>query len=207
MVTPAERRVWRLHVLGLQRLSVGERVALLTLQEFADFDTGRNARPGVQVLAAQTGLSTRTVDRALARGLSLRLIRCTANSAGRRAAVYELLPIPNSTTRVSCQDPNSTTRVSCQDPNSTTPVSELHDTGVVPPYQDQTRKGLPQSGTSPDDALADSENDASTEGGRPAKSKPRVIETANGPRCPRHAWKAQPPPDCAQCADAQGGGQ
>ena len=218
MVTPAERRQWRLHVLGLQQLSTGERVALLALQEFADFDTGRNARPGVQVLAEKTGLSTRTVDRALARGLSLGLIRCAANSVGRRAAVYELLPIGDSATPVSCQGSDSatrvsgqgsdsTTRVSGQGSDSTTLVSRLHDTGVVPPYQDQTRKWLPQSGTSPDGPLADEKKQASMEGGRPAKGKPPgFIDLGYGRQCPRHAWRGRSAPaDCPDCATVQSG--
>lgn len=106
----AQRRTWRDHIYGCTDLTPAERLVLLGLSEFADWKSGANARPGVAHLAAMCGLKSRIVERALARGRELNLIEQEARANPRRglAAVYRLVPVPDSTRTTVRIDEDST---------------------------------------------------------------------------------------------------
>lgn len=63
------------------------------LASYADYRTGRNARPGLTRLSADTGFARNTVIAALARLEERGLIRCTKRGTprDRRASVYQLV--------------------------------------------------------------------------------------------------------------------
>lgn len=94
-VTPEQRRDWRDYVLGAEALTLAQRIVLLALETFADYGDGTNARPGIERLVQKCGLTERAVETALKRGRELGLILRTANGFKRHAAVYRLVPIPD----------------------------------------------------------------------------------------------------------------
>lgn len=124
-----QRRQWRRHVFGCTELTAGERLVLLALAEFADFKSGADARPGVACLAVMCGLKSRVVERALARGRELSLIEQVARANPRRnlAAVYRLVPVPDST-RTSVRLDEDSTRTDVRIETEFNP----HETGFQP---------------------------------------------------------------------------
>lgn len=106
-MTPEQRRDWRDQVLGNQALTLAQRVVLLALETFADYQDGTNARPGIERLTQKCGLTERAVETALKRGREVGLIQRTANGYKGHAAVYRLVPIPDSPHSGAGQQPNS----------------------------------------------------------------------------------------------------
>lgn len=164
---PAERRGWRWHVAASVELRPSERLVLLMLQEFASYEDGTGARPGVDVLAAACGgLSRRTVDRALNRGMDLGLIVRTADATWRKAAVYKLTIPPDSASPVTHYGTDSAPPVTHYESDSAPPVTHYGArnappvptqcaTGDASTYQEQTHTGvLRNRGTSPELSIA-----------------------------------------------------
>jgi hypothetical protein len=98
-MTKTQRKDWREYVLGCAALTPAQRLVLLALEGFADYPAGTNARPGVKRLAEICALRDSAVEKALARGRDLQLIRQTGRANPKRslAAVYRLIPAPVST--------------------------------------------------------------------------------------------------------------
>ena len=208
---------------------MAERLTLLVLQEFADWDTGRNARPGRDAIAEAAAVSARTVDRALTRGIELGLIERTANAWRHRAAEYRLVSFADSAPGVAHQRVDGAPGVAHQRvdgapgvahqrvdgapgvahqrvdgaPSGAPLVTDWRATGGAPQYQDHRDHkeiGLRELGTSPDGPITLRDNDAwMGEGPEPVKSKPRVMDVGYGPRCARHGYRRVAPADCPEC--------
>jgi hypothetical protein len=113
-VNVAQRREWREYVYGCPGLTLAQRVVLLALADFSDWPDGTNARSGVKRLAALCGFGTSVVEKALNRGRDLKLIHQTARANPKRghAAVYRLVPVPDSTrTTVRIEEDSTRTTV------------------------------------------------------------------------------------------------
>lgn len=76
-------------------LTHGEALVLLRLADYADWKTGRNARPGNWLLAERLAMSEDTVGSALSKGVKLDLIALTKRGGGtgssKRASNYRFL--------------------------------------------------------------------------------------------------------------------
>lgn len=92
-MTPEQRRAWRRDVCGVAALTPAQRLVLLALETYADYQDGDDAYPGVIRLAEICGLGTRVVEAALSNGRRLCLIERTrpANPKRHHAAVYRLV--------------------------------------------------------------------------------------------------------------------
>ncbi|MGH3955388.1 MAG: helix-turn-helix domain-containing protein [Mycobacterium sp.] len=195
-MTPEQRRDWRDHVLGASALTLAQRLVLLALETFADYRDGTNARPGIERLVQKCGLTERAVETALKRGRELGLIQRTANGFKAHAAVYRLVPIPNSPHSGAGQNSNSPHGGAGKETDSPHGGASL-TRRVVPPTTPgpHKRRGLRSGGTELDDPDAYAIT--------PVNREP---ESANGntpgTRCAKHAqipddeWV---PENCRDC--------
>ncbi|MFG6445304.1 helix-turn-helix domain-containing protein [Microbacterium sp. P07] len=91
--TLTRRRVFR-HVAS-RDLSPAQGFIVLRLMEYADYETGENAYPGLSRLGDDCGVTERTLSRALQQAKTLGLIRETQHGGGSgdsaRASVYRFL--------------------------------------------------------------------------------------------------------------------
>ncbi|WP_457226650.1 helix-turn-helix domain-containing protein [Mycobacteroides abscessus] len=191
-MTPEQRRDWRDYVLGAAALTLAQRVVLLSLETFADYRDGTNARPGIEGLMRKCGLTERAVETALKRGRELGLIERTANGFKRHAAVYRLVPIagtPHSGAGQRADSPHSGAGQSSNNPhggagketNSPHGGASLTRTAVPPttpgPHK---RRGLRNGGTELDDPDAYAITPANRQ---PQSANGNTPET----RCAKHA--------------------
>lgn len=112
---------------------------LVVLSQFADYATGQNARPGLDRLARDTGLSRRTVTDALKAGEAAGLIRQVRRGFGNAGtgttSVYEMVSSP--------KQPGQ------QAPPPATAPATASATGLTLPRDDRglTKVTKPQHGT------------------------------------------------------------
>lgn len=193
-------------------LSPSQKLVLLMLETFADYQDGTNAHPGIQVLAEMCGLTTNAVGTALRRGRLLGLIERTdvANRGGGKADVYRLVLTPTAIGASSPVTPTAVGVTAADYPNgddaiTPTATTRLPQRPLVPPTQDQLNinERSPQPGTSP--GLRDRSMDKTTESAdrQPANGEPPSwIRGPFGPRCRAHGHHKVAPADCPRCQDA-----
>lgn len=205
-MTPERRRTWIRAVLSHQGLTAAQRTVLVALETYADYNTGRNARPGETNLAQLCGgLTTRAVNTALSRGRALGLIEQTApaNSRAARAAVYRIIPVAaitgttvpviELTTGTAVPVIESTTGTTVPVNNSTTGTyaSPRPERPFLPPETyTKTTRVLPNPGTSPDDALATHTNRPSRFCNQHPNGTPRKCGDCANARTAFKAWQA-----------------
>ncbi|WP_074345179.1 helix-turn-helix domain-containing protein, partial [Mycobacteroides abscessus] len=93
-MTPKQRRAWRIHVLGAEGLTPTQRLVILALEEYVNYEDGTNAFPGVAGLASMCGVEEKTVRRALETAWKkLGLIEkvAPANPKAHRSTVWKLV--------------------------------------------------------------------------------------------------------------------
>ncbi|MFN3005120.1 hypothetical protein [Mycolicibacterium wolinskyi] len=167
--------------MGRKELTAAQKTVLVALETYADYRDGTNAHPGQSNLAEMCSLTTRAVQDALARGIELGLIECTApaNPRASRAAVYRLVfaesttgtavlvnepitgtavPVNNSTTGTAVRVNNSTTGTAVPVNNSITGTATQPspEQRFAPPRQSPKLLGvLRNGGTSPEPRITD----------------------------------------------------
>ena len=75
---------------SLARLTPQDRTVLWVLVSFSDWDTGKNARPGLDVLSQTVGATPRSVQRSLGRLIDYRLIERTRRGYTGQVASYRI---------------------------------------------------------------------------------------------------------------------
>lgn len=212
-VTPEQRRDWRDYVLGAKALTLAQRVVLLALETFADYRDGTNARPGIERLTRKCGLTDRAVETALKRGRELGLIQRTANGFKGHAAVYRLVPAPDSPHRHAGQNgdcPHGGAGQHADSPqggagqqiDSPHGGASLTRTAVPPttsgPHQ---KRGLRHGGTELDDPDAYGIDPARQER-QSAKGNATTTRCAKHAHHPHDAWVGENCRDCGSLRNA-----
>lgn len=199
-MTPDQRRAWRREVFAESGLTAAQKLVLLALETFADYQDGTNARPGVAVLAEMCGLGISAVEKALRQGRELGFIEQTLRANPKRglASTYRLL-----STRTDVRTETVSTRTSERVEDTFNPYESafqpvregISTRTYVQPTSSRTplhntEEGLRPPGTSPDAPP-------------PRPPSPQLQQSANSkrPRCARHAHiaddsKVPPCPDC-----------
>lgn len=88
------RNVWLVAVARSRRLTPGQRLVLVTLHFFSNWDTGSGARPGADMLAAASGQSVRNVRKALEAAEAAGYVRAVRRGGGRKVATVYRLTLP-----------------------------------------------------------------------------------------------------------------
>lgn len=196
-MTPKQRRAWRIHVLGAEGLTHTQRLVILALEEYVNYDDGTNAFPGVAGLASMCGVEEKTVRRALDtawRRLGLIEKVAPANPKAHKSTVWKLvstgLPSPLETdfkrTGESTRNHFNRTRQSISTGLQSPPTTSR-------PHQE---RGLRHGGTEIDDPDAYAINPAS-------RGRQSANGNATGTRCAKHAhiapdaWVGE---NCGDCA-------
>lgn len=154
-------RLWDGLVLA-SNLGAGTKVVGLALSRYANFESGRDVRPGFPRLAADCSLSMRTVERAVGELINAGwLVRISAGSGGPnggRAALYQL-KLPTGVSGVA--DPQPPTEMSVVEGRPPTEMSETPDRSVGDPrlrcrpnHQDLAESSTTTAAYVPTDQLA-----------------------------------------------------
>jgi len=124
-------------------LTAAQNNIALTLATFMDWDTGENARPGIRLLTAATGLTMGTISTALKQLEDMKWIICTHPPAGRRAAVYAANIPGDIWQEIANNDPQEQMRRSVRSEHTQTPVAFGEDI-----RNDELSTGEPSDGVS-----------------------------------------------------------
>jgi hypothetical protein len=135
---PAPLIEWRHALLDDPRLKLRERYAALVLSAYWDGD-GRKAFPSITTLTEKTGMSRRTVIRALV-GINALGIVEAEKRRGRTTTYHAVIPYPTSATRASPQLSTPGAPV--------TPTSAAGAPPLVPPEHQEVVRKLTQEGAS-----------------------------------------------------------
>lgn len=203
-MTPAERRDWTRIVLGHADLTAAQKVVVIALSTYADFESGRRAFPGEQRLATDTGLGVRAVRYGLTAAVELGLIERTAlpNRRGGRATTYALTMPAFTGTAVPVNKSLTGTAMPVKDVVTGTAVHHHRHGGAT-----TTGIAVPPTIHRPPHEEGGGPVERSTGGaegpGAPSPSsdslhRATAVEYPHGPRCARHRL-TEHPPACVPC--------
>ena len=203
-MTPAQRREWRLAVLGHRDLSPRHRLVLLALHETADYADGTNAWPGNDKLAAMCGVDRATATRGLTAGVALRLIERTANARRGRNAVYRLLPVPDGGAAVHAIEADGGAAMHPIEADGGAAMHQLvAQHCATSKASPDPERGARRSATSPARPTTGQHNLPQPPAASERTGDQQHAAGPFGPRCTKHRNDADPPGcwDCKRAAD------